>query len=92
MMSIESVAGRTLYRQMTARRAQLRSLADRALLLRRAPAVGETIFLQMSNSLLDFTFDLAAEVRHATPHTRGTWLVGLGFDRSLSLAELAALI
>ncbi len=63
-----------------------------ALVLRQAPAAGTTIFLQLTNSLLGFTYDLAAEVRHATPHRGGTWLVGLAFDRELSTGELAALI
>ncbi len=63
-----------------------------ALILRHAPAVGETICLQMTNRLLGFTYDLAAEVRHAQPLKRGTWLVGLAFDRPLSLGEFAALV
>ena len=57
-----------------------------------APAVREMLFLQMTNSLLGFTYDLAAEVRHVTPHKRGAWLVGLAFDRPLSPGELAGLI
>ncbi len=63
-----------------------------ALVLRHAPAVGELICLQMTNRMLGFTFDLAAEVRHATPIERGNWLVGLAFDRILSLGEVAALV
>ncbi len=63
-----------------------------ALILPQAPPVGATIFLQMTNRHLDFTFDLAAEVRHATPHQRGSWLVGLAFAEALSSAELGALI
>jgi hypothetical protein len=63
-----------------------------ALVLRHAPAVGEMICLQMTNRLLGFTYDLAAEVRHAQPLPRGTWLVGLAFDRPLSLGEFAALV
>src|SRR5438132_9805562 len=39
-----------------------------ALVLRHAPAVGELIFLQMTNRLLGFTYDLAAEVRHTVPY------------------------
>ena len=63
-----------------------------ALVLRHAPAPGETICLQMTNRLLGFTYDLAAEVRHTQPQSRGNWLVGLAFDRPLSLAEFAALV
>jgi hypothetical protein len=63
-----------------------------ALVLKHEVPVGETLFLQMTNSLRGFTYDLAAEVRHATAHTRGRWLIGLEFDRTLSLGELAALI
>jgi hypothetical protein len=63
-----------------------------ALVLRHAPAVGDTICLQMTNRLLGFTYDLAAEVRHAKPLRRGTWLVGLAFDQALSLGEFAALV
>src|SRR6266702_4528948 len=50
-----------------------------ALILPQAPAVGDTIFLQMTNNLLEFTCDLAAEVRHVAPHPRGSWLVGVAF-------------
>lgn len=63
-----------------------------ALVLRHAPAVGDTICLQMTNRMLGFTYDLAAEVRHAKPLPRGNWLVGLAFDRELSLGEFAALV
>jgi hypothetical protein len=63
-----------------------------ALILPHAPAVGATIFLQMTNHLLDFTFDLAAEVRHVGAHPRGSWLVGVAFDEALSADELGALI
>jgi hypothetical protein len=63
-----------------------------ALVLRDAPAVGDMIALQMRNHLLGFAYDLAAEVRHVTPRPRGTWLVGLAFDRALSLGEFAVLI
>jgi hypothetical protein len=63
-----------------------------ALILPHPPALGETIFLQMTNHLLDFTFDLAAEVRHVEAHPRGSWLVGVAFDEALSAEELGALI
>lgn len=63
-----------------------------ALIVRQAPEVGESVLLQMHNRLLDFSFDLAAAVRHRRPHGRGSWLVGLEFDRTLSLAELASLL
>jgi hypothetical protein len=63
-----------------------------ALILPHAPAVGETIFLQMTNHILDFTFDLAAEVRNVGPHPRGSWLVGVAFDEALSAEELGGLI
>lgn len=63
-----------------------------ALVLRDAPAVGTTVYLQMTNRLLGFTFDLSAEVRHVSAHQRGTWLVGIEFDHALSPGELAALI
>jgi hypothetical protein len=34
----------------------------------------------------------ATEDRRATPHKRGTWLVGLALDRPLLPGELAVLI
>jgi hypothetical protein len=63
-----------------------------ALVLPRAPALGEAIYLQVSNDVLGFTYDRAAEVRHARPYQRGTWLVGLAFEQPLSAIELAGLI
>ena len=63
-----------------------------ALVLREAPQVGDLIYLQLTNRILDFSFDLAAEVRHLTPTKRGAWIVGLQFDQALSPAELAALL
>ena|SRR5438105_4775793 len=63
-----------------------------ALILPRAPEVGESIFLQVSNDTLGFTYDLPAEVRHTRPYQRGTWLVGLAFEQPLSPGELAGLI
>jgi c-di-GMP-binding flagellar brake protein YcgR len=63
-----------------------------ALILPDAPPIGETIFLQMTNRHLEFTYDLAAEVRHVVPHQRGSWLVGVAFDEALAAEDLAALI
>jgi hypothetical protein len=63
-----------------------------ALVLRHAPAVGDTICLKMTNRLLGFTYDLAAKVRHIRPLPRRNWLVGLAFDRALSLGEFTALV
>jgi c-di-GMP-binding flagellar brake protein YcgR len=63
-----------------------------ALILPDPLAVGETIFLQVTNYLLDFTYDLAAEVRHVSPHPRGSWLVGIAFDEALSADQLTGLI
>jgi hypothetical protein len=63
-----------------------------ALILPHAPTVGTTIFLQMTNRHLEFTYDLAAEVRHTTPHQRGSWLVGLAFEQALSADDLVGLI
>jgi hypothetical protein len=63
-----------------------------ALILPHAPAVGEAIYLQVSNDALGFTYDRAAEVRHTRPYQRGTWLVGLAFEQPLSAGELAGLI
>jgi c-di-GMP-binding flagellar brake protein YcgR len=62
------------------------------LILPQAPAVGDTIFLQMTNNLLEFTYDLAAEVRHVATHPHGSWLVGVAFDEPLSTDDLAGLI
>jgi c-di-GMP-binding flagellar brake protein YcgR len=63
-----------------------------ALVLRRAPAIGDIIFLQVINRVLGFTYDLAAEVRHFTRHKRGAWVVGLAFSAPLSHDELGTLI
>jgi hypothetical protein len=63
-----------------------------ALLLRRAPEVGDTIYLQVCNSLLGFIYDMPSEVRHVTHRKRGSWLVGLAFATPLSHDELATLI
>jgi hypothetical protein len=75
-------------------KARVHNISQRgiALVLRYAPPVGELIFLQVTNRLLGFTYDLAAEVRHTSLHRRGTWLVGLVFDQPLSLGELSALV
>jgi hypothetical protein len=62
------------------------------LILPGCPTVGATIFLQMTNTLLDFTYDLPAEVRHARLDERGCWLVGVAFEQPLSLGDLDALI
>jgi hypothetical protein len=63
-----------------------------ALVLRRPLKSGATVYVQVKNRILDFSFDLAAEVRHASRHTRGRWIVGFAFVRELSLAELATLL
>ena len=63
-----------------------------ALILPRAPEIGDAIFLQVSDDTLGFTYERAAEVRHTRPYHRGTWLVGLAFERPLSAGELAGLI
>ena len=63
-----------------------------AFILRKPLDVGQNVYIQITNRILNFTFDLAAEVRHVTKHTRGRWLVGLQFDRELTMAELASVI
>ena len=63
-----------------------------ALILEHPPTIGEPIYLQLTNRILDFTFDLSADVRHVSRRERGDWIVGLEFDEALSLAELAALL
>jgi hypothetical protein len=63
-----------------------------ALILRRPPQVGEDVYLQLTNRILDFSFDLVAEVRHVERRPRVGWIVGLEFCEPLSLAELAALL
>jgi hypothetical protein len=63
-----------------------------ALILQHPPQIGESISLQLTNRILEFTFDLAAEVRHVRAHKKRGWIVGLQFDQSLSLAELASLV
>ncbi|MCS7047158.1 MAG: PilZ domain-containing protein [Gemmataceae bacterium] len=63
-----------------------------ALVLKHPPKIGETIYLQLTNRILEFTFDLAAVVRHVTPTPTGSYIVGLAFDEQLTLAELAALL
>ena len=68
------------------------SVGGIALILPLAPQVGEYIHLKLTNRILDFSFDLAAEVRHLTPTKRGAWIVGLEFEQPLSPAELASLL
>lgn len=63
-----------------------------ALVLRKPLRPGKLLFIQVKNRILGFSFDLAAEVRHATKHTPGHWLVGCAFTRELSPAELASLL
>jgi hypothetical protein len=63
-----------------------------SLILPQRPPAGAIIFLQMTNTLHAFTYDLAAEVRHTTPLERGCWLAGLAFEQDLSAGDLSALI
>ncbi len=63
-----------------------------SLILPTLPPVDAPIFLQVTNSLLEFSYDLAAEVRHVRPHKQSSWLVGVEFDEPLSDSEFAALI
>lgn len=63
-----------------------------ALLLKRPPQVGDWVFLQLTNRILQFSYDMVGEVRHVRPGRRGKWIVGLQFDDPLSPAELAALL
>ncbi|MFO0965598.1 MAG: PilZ domain-containing protein [Gemmataceae bacterium] len=62
-----------------------------ALLLRRPLEIGKEVLIQISNRPLRFSFDLGAVVRHATPFTRGRWIVGLQFHQELTGEELANL-
>lgn len=63
-----------------------------ALLLRQPPQVGEQIYLQLTNRILNFTYDLVAEVRHVHRVKGRNWIVGVQFEQPLSPEELAALL
>jgi ABC-type multidrug transport system fused ATPase/permease subunit len=99
MMSIESVAGRTRYRQRTARRGQLRSLADRALLGRiwrfagRHPRrLGGFVAVSVASALLAVvTPMLAGRVVEAIVHggARTTVLLPALVTAAVALAEAA---
>ena len=62
------------------------------LILPECPEVGTPVNVRVKNSILDFTYDLAARIVHVAPTDQGEWLVGLAFARQLSLAELASLL
>jgi hypothetical protein len=63
-----------------------------ALILTDCPEVGIPVNVRVKNSILDFTYDLAARIVHVAPTGHDEWLVGLAFARQLSLAELASLL
>src|SRR5581483_648552 len=62
------------------------------ILVRKPWPLNTEVDFQTKNELLNFTFDLPAQVVHATRYTRGRWIVGFAFERQLSLAELASLV
>lgn len=62
------------------------------LVLDECPEVGSLVNIRIRNSILNFTYDLAARIVHAVPNEYGEWLVGLAFARKLTLAELASLL
>ncbi len=62
-----------------------------ALVLKQPPPIGKCLFLQLTNRILEFSFDMAAEVRHVTPLKSG-WIVGLQFDQPMTPEELAGLL
>src|SRR5436190_132166 len=47
-------------------------------------ASDDTYYIQLNNRLLGFSYDLAAQVRHSTPHIRGQYIVGFSFLRELT--------
>ena len=53
---------------------------------------GVEVFVQLTNRILDFTYDLAAKVAHTEQLPNGRWLVGFQFARELSLVELASIL
>jgi hypothetical protein len=63
-----------------------------ALVLNRPLKQGENFFIQVTNNILDFSYDLDAEVRHVRPFGPGRWIVGFEFPRELTTAELASLL
>jgi PilZ domain len=63
-----------------------------ALILPQPLAPGEDLCIQVTNRILRFSYDLNVQVRHASPHGHGRWIVGFAFPRALTLAELASLL
>lgn len=63
-----------------------------ALILSECPEVGTFVHVRVRNSILEFSYDLAARIVHVAPTEYGEWLVGLAFARQLSLPELASLL
>jgi hypothetical protein len=62
------------------------------LVLDKPLTVGDELYIQVTNNLLGFSYDLDAEVKHITPFAEGLWIVGFAFPRELTLAELAGLL
>src|SRR5438270_9394527 len=52
-----------------------------ALVLTKPLKKGENFYIQVSNTILGFSYDLDAEVRHVTPFGAGRWIVGFSFPR-----------
>lgn len=63
-----------------------------ALILDDVPEIGAVVQVRVKNRILNFSYDLAARVIHASPFEDGRWLMGVAFSRQLSLAELAGLL
>src|SRR5262249_44025688 len=63
-----------------------------ALLLRRPLTLGKELRIKIRNRGFRITLDLSAVVRHATPFTRGRWIVGLQFHQDLTDEQLANII
>ena len=61
-------------------------------ILDQPPEQGVAVHIRVRNKILNFTYDLSAEVAHVAVRDDGSWLVGLAFARQLTRGELASLL
>ena len=62
------------------------------MVLTKSLTTGDDLYIQVTNDILGFSYDLEAQVRHVSPFGAGRWIVGFAFPRELTPSELASLL